>query len=316
MKKIITLLLMLATAVSSTFAYTSEDRLYRMIRLFLSNFDARIGVAVIINSTDTVAINDDHCYPLASVVKFPQAMAALDYMEHNGIPLDSIIRVDPDDLHEDTYSPIRQLYPYGTNLSFAELLDFSLVQSDNNACDKIFNTLVSPYDVQEYVAHKLGICNIHISQTEADMHHDICNTYRNCASPTAIAALFDRLYSQKLFSDSSLSFLRRALIACSTGKNQLRQPLEGTKAVIGHKTGSGAVNQHQRVIATNDAGFIDLPDGRHYTIAVFVENSAEDNTTNANIIAGVSAIVYRYLTRKQVADRPTWPIPTDSIKAQ
>lgn len=41
-------------------------------------------------------------------------------------------------------------------------------------------------------------------------------------------------------------------------------------------------------------GFVYLPNGKHYTIAVFVMNSMEDDQTNASIIARISKIVYDY----------------------
>ena len=50
-----------------------------------------------------------------------------------------------------------------------------------------------------------------------------------------------------------------------------------------------------RATATNDLGFVILPDGTRYTIAVFIKDSAENPETNARIIADISETVYRYV---------------------
>ena len=82
---------------------------------------------------------------------------------------------------------------------------------------------------------------------------------------------------------------------CNTGRDRLSAPLQGTEAVIGHKTGSGDVNAEGLLIATNDIGFVYLPDGRRYVVAVFVKDSAADDRSNAQLIARISEAVYRYV---------------------
>lgn len=42
--------------------------------------------------------------------------------------------------------------------------------------------------------------------------------------------------------------------------------------MIAHKTGSGYINGRGELIAHNDAAYITLPDGRHYSIVVFVKD--------------------------------------------
>lgn len=50
--------------------------------------------------------------------------------------------------------------------------------------------------------------------------------------------------------------------------------------------------------AYNDVGFIDLPDGRHYTLAVLVKDFKGNETVAAKSIADISATVYSILTDK------------------
>ena len=71
-----------------------------------------------------------------------------------------------------------------------------------------------------------------------------------------------------------------------------------TKAVIGHKTGTSDLNSRQRWTGTNDIGFVRLPSGQRYVIAVFVKDSAEAPVTNARIIADISRTVFEHVTRQ------------------
>ena len=89
--------------------------------------------------------------------------------------------------------------------------------------------------------------------------------------------------------------IRQNLISCKTGTDRLPKPLSGTGAVIGHKTGTSDRDERGIFAGTNDLGFVILPDGTRYTIAVFIKNSAENPETNARIIADISETVYRYV---------------------
>jgi hypothetical protein len=57
--------------------------------------------------------------------------------------------------------------------------------------------------------------------------------------------------------------------------------------VVAHKTGTSAT-QNGVTAATNDAGIVTLPNGKHYAISVFVSDSKEDEATNEKIIADIS----------------------------
>ena len=95
-----------------------------------------------------------------------------------------------------------------------------------------------------------------------------------------------------------LDFIRKTMTACRTGLDRLPAPLAGTGAVLGHKTGTGDRNAQGRIIGLNDVGFVFLPGGRRYTIAVLVRDSAESDAATARIIADVSEAVYRYAAGK------------------
>jgi hypothetical protein len=46
--------------------------------------------------------------------------------------------------------------------------------------------------------------------------------------------------------------------------------------------------------ATNDAGIVTLPDGKHFAIVVFVTNSPENQDTRERVIAEITKAVWEY----------------------
>ena len=88
------------------------------------------------------------------------------------------------------------------------------------------------------------------------------------------------------------------MLKCQTGQDRLVAPLLGKEVTIGHKTGTGDRNAKGQQVACNDIGFVLLPDGHAYSIAVFVKDSEENNQENSKIIADISRIVYEYVTHQ------------------
>ena len=78
-----------------------------------------------------------------------------------------------------------------------------------------------------------------------------------------------------------------------TGKDKLKAGLPPA-IVLGHKTGSSDRDESGLKAGDNDMGFVRLPDGSRYSIAVFVKDSKEDDKTNAALIAAISQKVYEY----------------------
>ena len=287
--------ILITVLLSAAFIHiNAADRLKASVEQFISRYDAEIGVAVI-TGNDTVEINCNRTYPLASVVKFPQALAACDMMQKNGTPLDSVITITKADLHENTYSPMRLLHPEGTETTIDSLLYYSIALSDNNACDKIFNLFASPSETQKYL-HEAGLNSFTVSATENDMHLQPSSISQNSASPTDAAMLFKLFADKKLISGKYFNSVLNALKECKTGQDQLRKNLPAGSEIL-HKTGTGFRNGNGRISAQNDAGYIRLPDGTEYAIAVLITNSAESDSVNSSIIAGISEIVSAYLLK-------------------
>ena len=250
-----------------------------------------VGVATECNGVQ-FTFNDSLHFPLLSVFKVHVAMAAVDKMQNCGISADSIIHISKKQLHPNTYSPLKQAHPNSDiNITLAELLKYSVALSDNNACDILFDRFGGPEAADKFI-RGLGLQQFAIEVTEDEMHKDLDLCYRNWTTPLEAARLLELFISGKAVQGVFRDFIEKTMLSCRTGEDRLPAPLVGADAVIGHKTGSGDRNAAGRLIGTNDIGFVFLPDGRHYTIAVLVKDSEEDARATSRIIADVSEAVY------------------------
>ena len=278
-----------------TLLFARQTQLETQLKEAIKGKKAEIGIAVIIDGKDTITVNNDIHYPLMSVFKFHQALALADYMGKQKQSLETRLPIKKSDLKPDTYSPLRAKYPQGaTEMSIADLLRYTLQQSDNNACDILFNYQGGPDAVNKYI-HSLGIRECAIVGTETAMHEDLNLCYENWTTPLAAAELVEIFRKKPLFPKVYKDFIFQTMVECQTGQDRLVAPLLDKKVTVGHKTGTGDLNAKGQQIGCNDIGFVLLPGGRTYSIAVFVKDSEENNQANSKIIADISRIVYEYV---------------------
>lgn len=264
----------------------------------ICKYDAKVGVAVMVNKTDTLTVNNSDKYPMMSVFKFHQALAVCHHLQTKGISLDSVINISKEELRENTYSPLRDRFPEGNiRISLSELMEYTLQLSDNNACDILFNRILSTKETDRYI-RSLGIDDFSIEMDENDMHENLDNCYSNWTTPMAAVRLINLFLEGGAVFGEYYDFIKRTMTECTTGIGRLPYPLKNTAAVIGHKTGTGDKNSDGRYIGINDIGFIDLPNGDRYLIAVFVKDSAENYETTEKIIAEISSIVYKNISNQ------------------
>lgn len=272
------------------------SQLEESLKIYAASMDARIGVAVIIDGKDTVAINGSRDFPMMSVYKFPQALAVADYCRKNNVTTADTVAVQAIEIKNDTWSPMREKYGIrDLRLPLSELLEYSLGHSDNNACDVLFRMIGGP-QVADSLMKVSGYVDITIGSTEDEMHRDPYLCYLNRTTPIAMASLFDEFYRLEMRHDTPVhEHIGAIMMSCHTGNKRLPAPLVATDAVIAHKTGTGDCNTQGRIVGINDAGYVFLPSGRGYAIAVFIADSACDMESSEQIIAGISDIVFQSL---------------------
>lgn len=264
---------------------------------YIKGKDARIGVAVIINGKDTVSVNGNRDFPMMSVVKFPLALTVAHWINTNGMSLNDTVTFSEKAMKEDTYSPMLKKYGKSRNtMTIRELLEWSLVESDNNAADILLHRVGGTSGVTS-IMRQMGISDeIVIGASEEDMHRDPYLSYLNRTTPLAMAQLFNRFDAEMRNTSLSYSEIATMLEQCRTGIDRLVVPLLSSDATIGHKTGTGFPTPDGRISAINDCGYVNLPNGERYSIAVFVADSGYDMAETSAIIAEISRIVWIGLT--------------------
>ena len=111
---------------------------------------ARVGMAAeMLDTGETVAVGDEAAYPMQSVVKFVLALSVLKRLDQGVMKLEQNIRIRPEQLVKDTWSPLRESFPQGGDFSLKELLRVTVQESDNNTCDLLFSLIGGPQAVQK-----------------------------------------------------------------------------------------------------------------------------------------------------------------------
>ena len=231
------------------------------------------------------ARNDSVRFPLLSVFKTHVAMAMTARMQMDGISPDSVVHIDKSRLKPDTYSPLRDEHPDSdVDITIAELMRYSVAESDNNACDILID-MAGGIDYVDMYIRSLGVSGFSLSETEASMHADRQLCYANWSHPGAMLDVLKRAFAP---GDTRFRLLREIMLATTTGPDKIPAGVtEGTQ--VAHKTGSSDRTGGIKA-ADNDAGVVMLPEGNCY-IVVFIMDSAETDSTNAATIAAITSAV-------------------------
>ena len=287
---------MLLTAFCYLHLDAQVDHLKSQIESVIKNKDATVGVSIIANNLkDTINLNETLHLPMQSVFKFPIALAVLSEVDKGKFRLNQRIRISYKELLPDTWSPIRERFPNGTIMPLAEIIQYTVAQSDNNGCDILLRLVGGPAVVEEFLSRNL-ITDIAIKANEEEMHQDWNIQFQNWATPVSLTALLIKFYHGEILSAESRKFLWEIMAGTTTGTKRLKGQLpEGT--VVAHKTGSSGSNDQNIIAATNNIGIIILPDGNPIYITVLVANSSENAETNERIISDIAKIVWDYYTK-------------------
>jgi beta-lactamase class A len=242
-----------------------------------------VGVAVkIIESNETADLHGDEHFPMHSVYKLPISMAVLQRVNRGELKLDQKVKVEPGDfVRKGMYSPVRDKYPNGTELTIAELLRYTICESDGSASDVLMKLIGGPESVMAFLK-EIQVPDIEVVNSEKEIGRDWETQYENWATPKGALALLVALQSKRGLSAESQALLLKLMTESIPGAKRLKGELPpGT--VVAHKTGTGGTRDGI-TSANNDIGIITLPDGRHLAVAAFVSDSAADDDTRDAII--------------------------------
>lgn len=282
------LCLLLPALCNSSHAQVS---LQQKINTVIDTSHGKIGVGLLgLNTADSLVINDEIHYPMQSTYKLPLAMLILHMVDDGQLSLNQVVHITRKELDQKTWSPIVDDFPdQDVDMTLSQLLIYTISKSDNNGCDKLFKIAGGCSAVNDYI-YSLGVADISIVATEAQMHKSWKTQYTNWCRPSAMLQLLRMLYEGKTLSPSSKAFLMKALVASTNSDARLKGMLPpGT--IVAHKTGTSGTNKKGIKAATNDVGIVMLPNAP-YAIVVFVSDYPGGVERGEHMIAEISRMVY------------------------
>lgn len=290
-------LLILTVIFALPVSSQNSDSLRREILQIISTKKATVGVAIkSIEDKDTLSINGNLKMPLMSVFKFHIALTVLDEVDKGKFSLKQKIYIKKEELHDNTWSPIRDEYPNGNMyLTLDQLLRYTVSHSDNNGCDILLNLIGGTEKVQKFIA-KQGINDFTIKVNELQMGNWE-NLYLNTTTPIASTELLDKFYTGKILKKETTKYLYQIMVETSRGITWMKAGLpQGTE--LAHRTGMSGTNDNNLRVAMNDVGIVRLPNGKHFIISVFLKEITETQEDTEKIISDITKAAWEYFITK------------------
>ena len=322
MKKNITLFFITAVwslvIIQPAFAEASYFRdISKKIERISNGLVGHIGVAAQeVGSEARVIINGDDTFVMASTFKVAVAVTLLDLVDQGQIELSDLIDITPEMMVAGPNPIVQNFVHPGVKLSVANLIEVMITESDNTAADICLKLAGGPEAVTKKL-RSIGIAGQRIDRYGVELLQDFYGLpakgyasavaealtkdptllakipnrniefekdSRDQTTPNAMLDLLLAVDSGKVLSEKSREFLLASMSRTRTGAARLKGLLpRGTR--IAHKTGTlGGV--------ANDVGFITLPDGRRFAIAVFTKSSTTAESDRERAIAEVSRVIY------------------------
>lgn len=281
----------------SAFVFGQQSVLEQKINAIIKDKNATVGISVLgFENSFKYNKNANRKLPMQSVFKFHIAAAVLDYVDKGELSLNQKILLNNANLHENTWSPLRDKYPKGNvEVPLSEILEYTVAKSDNNGCDILLKLLGGTQKVQKFMDAK-GLKGFQIKFNEAEMYKDWNAQYQNYSTASSATDVLKKFYDGKLLSKKSTDYLMKVMLSTSTGKNKLIEQLPENTPVA-RKTGASGKNNAGLTGAENEIAIVTLPNGKHYAIAVFVSNSTETNVVNCKMISDISKSVWDYFNK-------------------
>lgn len=296
MKKITFLYLFFQLLLLNIFAQNTALR--NKINQIVKSKNATVGVGIMdFKNGDTLTFNGKGHFPMQSVYKFHLALAVLNQVDKGKFILNQDIFISKADMIPNIYSTLREKYSQGNvNLPLSEIIKYTVSQSDNVGCDRLFKLIGGTEKANKYI-QKLGVKEVQILDTEERIQNNWSLQYKNYSTPFSAVQLLKKFHKENILSKSSQDFLYEIMVETTTGPDKIKGLLP-REAIIAHKTGFSGKNKEGLTAATNDIGIITLPNGKQFAIAIFVSDSMEDEKTNDKMIAEIALAAWDYYLGK------------------
>jgi beta-lactamase class A len=255
--------------------------------------DATVGVAAIdLESGRRLSIHGQDHFPMASVFKFPVALAVLQRIDAGDFKLDDRITIQPAQFSRG-HSPLRESAngkPVTTTVR--HLIELMVVESDNTAVDYFIRRLGAAAITSR--VHALGGAGVRVDRPENDIAAAIqtfgipsyVRDLRDTATPDGMAALLTAFAQRHDGLTPASHELLMHLMTESHNPVRIASQLP-TGVVVAHKTGTMPG-------VFNDVGILASPDGKHHiALAIFTKKSAPQNEDLAlRVVGQIARAVY------------------------
>lgn len=322
----------LAVSTAATFgpAYgqtTEGQSVGAAIERVASGLAGRIGFAAQeIGGDEVIAFNGNETFAMASTYKVAIATAVLDRVDRGELSLDQLVAVPPD-MYVTGVVALAETFPHpGIQLSVANLIEVMITESDNTATDVCMGLAGGAAAVTENL-RGLGITDFRVDRTtreilmdfydlpaatpeavaeairnnpalvpaQVDPNPDFEADPRDHATPLAMLQLLLAIDGGTAMSPESREFLLGVMSRTRTGAGRIKGLLPmGTP--VAHKTGTaGGI--------ANDVGYVTLPDGRRFAIAVFTNSSETSVSDRDRAIAEIARTLFDHFYLAPVGKR-------------
>lgn len=314
----------LAANVAPTQAQDRLDLLRTEIERVAPISGGVLGVGIVhLETGRELYVRGDVPFPMASTFKVPIAVQLLTMVDQGRLRLDSMITVQPSDLHPGSGTLTRLFDDPGVALSVRNLMELMLLISDNSATDILLRVAggaaavnarlgalgVSGISVDRptvaLIAAAIGVTNLPDESdltpetfralasavTPAERAAAVTSFYQNTkdtATPRGMAALLAKIWRGEGLSPSSRDLLLDIMYRCETGAARIKGLLPPDIRVA-HKTGSLGVG------VAADVGIIELPGkAGHVIVTAFVKQSTSEAAAQERAIAQAGRAAYDY----------------------
>lgn len=275
----------------------SKNELRQELNKIISSKNATVGISIKgIEDKDTLSINGNLKAPMMSVFKFHIALAVLNKVDEGKLSLTQEVFIKKKDLHENTWSPMREDFPDGNvNLTLDKLLRYTVSHSDNNGCDILIDLVGGTKVVQKFI-NQQGIKDFVIKVNENQMR-TWNNLYVNTTTPLATTALLEKFFKGEILKENTTKYLYQIMVETSRGLTWMKAGLpENTE--LAHRTGISGTNDDNLRVAMNDIGIVKLPNGKHFILSVYLKNITEKQEDTEKIIADITKTTWDYFVKK------------------
>jgi beta-lactamase class A len=317
-------------APATTAEATARHALDTRLRSLGQSFNGDVGIAVKDLQTGFTSHFDGNAhFPQQSVSKFWVTLTALDKADRGELSINSPVTVRKSDLTLFN-QPVAQLIgANGYTTTLTDLMQRAMQQSDNTCNDFVLWRAGGPEAVKDFLYRK-GITGVRFGPGERVMQSRIAGmewkpwmagsgfySARNAvpanvrraafeyyvkdpvdgATPLGVVDALARLKKGELLSRTSTDKLLRIMANTRTGRQRLKGGL-APGWTLAHKTGTGQVLGSTQS-GYNDIGIITGPDGRSYSLAVFIRRTTAPIPTRMALMQNVTRAVIDYSRNSQ-----------------